>query len=318
MTTAPEISVVVATHNRRERLAALLQALGEQTLDASRFEVVVVDDASSDGSAELLERHRVDGPLALRWLRHERSRGPAEARNRGWREAQAPLVAFTDDDCEPTPGWLDALLEAGRGTDHAIVQGRTLPNPAERHALGPFAKTVSIPVASPHFETCNIAYSRALLERVGGFDEAYPAPAGEDSDLGCRAVDAGGVTAFSPEALVYHAVFPCGPIAALRGALMATHGVQAYKRNPALRRQLTQGVFYERSHPLLLQAVLGAALARRQPAAAAFCLPYLMHLRARCRERDVSPAAIPYYALYDAVQIGATVHGAIRHRFPVL
>lgn len=318
MTLTPMISVVVATHNRRDRLAALLRALDAQTLAAERFEIVVVDDASTDATSELLLSERSTLVPVLRTLHHETSRGPAEARNRGWREAHAKLIAFTDDDCEPTPGWLEALLGAGNGREDAIVQGRTLPNPAERDKLGPFVKTVNIPHASPHFETCNILYPRALLEQVGGFDEAYPAPAGEDSDLGCRAVNAGGVPVFAPEALVYHAVFPVGPIGTLRQALMATHGVQAYKRNPALRRELTQGIFYERSHPLLLQAALGAALARRQPAAALFCVPYLMHLRSRCREREVTLAAAPYYALYDAVQIAATVHGAIRHRFPVL
>jgi GT2 family glycosyltransferase len=314
----PDISVVVATHDRRERLAALLAGLRAQSLGPERFEVVVVDDASSDGSAELLEAERQRGELALRWVREETGRGPASARNRGWRMAQAPLVAFTDDDCVPVPGWLEALLALAATDEHAIVQGRTLPNPDERDALGPFAKTVHIPQASPHYETCNIAYPRALLERVGGFDEAYPAPAGEDSDLGWRALEAGGVALFAPEAVVHHAVFPQSPVRALRGALMATHGVQAYKRNPGLREHLTQGVFYERSHPLLLQAALGAWLARREPAAAAFCLPYLLHLRSRCRQRGASPAAAPYFALYDAVQVAATVRGAIRHRFPVI
>jgi GT2 family glycosyltransferase len=251
-------------------------------------------------------------------MRQEPAAGPAKARNSGWQAAETALVAFTDDDCAPTPGWLEALLAATDGDGDAIVQGRTLPDPSEHDELGPFAKTVTITGQTPHFETCNIVYPRALLEVVGGFDESYPAPAGEDSDLGWRVVEAGGRPRFAPDAVVHHAVFPQSPLRALRGATMATHGVKAYKDNPALREHLTQGIFYERSHPLLLQAALGLYLARRQPAAAVFAIPYAMHLRHRCRARHASPLAAPYMVLYDAVQVAATVRGAIRHRFPLI
>jgi glycosyltransferase involved in cell wall biosynthesis len=314
----PDISVVVATHDRRDRLRRLLDALEAQTLPRERFEVIVVDDGSSDGTADVLAAAEAAGTLPLRWERQAPAAGPAVARNRGWRAATAPVVAFTDDDCAPTPVWLEALLAEIGGDALAVVQGATLPDPAEHEHLGPFAKTVRITEGTPHFETCNIAYPRALLEAVGGFDEGYPAPAGEDSDLGWRVVEAGGRQRFAPAAIVHHAVFPQSPVRALRGALMATHGVQAYKANPALRKHLTQGVFYERSHPLLLQAALGAYLARRQPAAALFVLPYALHLRSRCRARHASPAAAPYLALYDVVQVAATLRGAVRHRFPVL
>ena len=75
---------------------------------------------------------------------------------------------------------------------------------------------------SPHFETCNVTYPAILLERIGGFDESFSSAAGEDSDLGCRAVAAGGSPAFAPDALVHHAVFSRRPAAALRDALLAT------------------------------------------------------------------------------------------------
>ena len=108
----PEIAVVAATHNRSDRLAALLDALRAQTLGSDRFEVVIVDDASSDGTRELLAEARGRGDLALTVLHQDSSRGPAAARNAGWRAATAPLVAFTDDDCRPSPGWLAAGLRA--------------------------------------------------------------------------------------------------------------------------------------------------------------------------------------------------------------
>ena len=188
--------------------------------------------------------------------------GPAAARNRGWRLARAPFVAFTDDDCVPTPAWLETLLAAARQRPDAIVRGRTLPNPAEAHALGSFSKTIHIDGPSPHFETCNVSYPRSLLERIDGFDESYGTGLGEDSDLGCRALAAGGFPAFEPEALVHHAVLARKPAAALRDALHATSAVRSYRDHPRLRQQPLAGVFYDSSHPLLL-AALGALFARR-------------------------------------------------------
>ena len=312
------ISVVLATHNRASRLADLLAGLRGQTLDPSRFDVIVVDDASSDETPAVLEHELQDGRLRLQVLRQPQAGGPARARNAGWRRAAAPVVAFTDDDCVPTPGWLEALLDAGAGRSDTIVQGATLPRPDELDALDAYAKTVRVTQATPHFETCNIAYPRELLERLGGFDESYPAPAGEDSDLGWRAVREGGTQLFAPDALVHHAVHVRGLKAALRDATMATHGVQAYKQNPDLRTHLTQRIFYDRSHPLLFQAVWAIWLARRQRAAVAFAVPYAMNVRARARTTNTPAHSAAYIVLYDVVQVAATIRGAIRHRFPVL
>ncbi len=315
---APVVSVVTATHNRAERLSALFDALAAQTLPSDAFEVVIVDDASSDGTPEIIDRELGRGALSLRTIRNDTSLGPAASRNRGWRLADTPLIAFTDDDCVPTEAWLESLVAAAGDRCEVIVTGRTLPNPAEAEALGPYSKTVSIDRPSPHYETCNVVYPRALLERVGGFDEAFPSPAGEDSDLGSRAVSVGGVPRYEPAALVYHAVFARGPLGALRDALLATEGTQAYKRNPELRANLPFGLFYDRSHPLLAQAAIGAVLARRNPHAAVLLLPYLRNVRNRCRSSGGSYAHAPFYAVFDAVQIAATVRGAVRNRTFIL
>jgi hypothetical protein len=315
---APLVSVVTATHDRGERLCALLAALRAQTLPRADFEVVIVDDASSDGTQAILDRELRLGDLRLRAVRNDKARGPATARNRGWRLADAPLIAFTDDDCVPTEAWLESLLAAAGARGDTIVRGRTLPDPSESHSLGPFAKTVSIDRPSPHYETCNVAYPRALLERVGGFDETYPSPAGEDSDLGSRALQAGGVPCFAPEAVVHHAVFARGPLGALRDALLATEGVQAYKRNPELRTHLTLGVFYDRSHALLGQAVVGALLARRNPHAALLAVPYLRNVRNRILASGGRSAQAAFFPLFDVVQIASTVRGAVRNRTFIL
>jgi glycosyltransferase involved in cell wall biosynthesis len=314
MDASPGIAVVTATHNRAERLSALLAALRKQSLRPDEFEVVIVDDASSDATPALLEREQRRGAIRLRAVRNETARGPAAARNRGWQLADAPVIAFTDDDCIPTRGWLEALLSAGGNRCGLIVTGRTLPEPSERHLLGPFAKTVSIDAPSPHYETCNVAYPRSVLERVGGFDEDYPSPAGEDSDLGARALVAGAEAHFAPEALVHHAVFPRGPLGALRDALLATDGTRAYKRNPSLRAHLAGRIFYDRSHALLLQAAVGGLLARRNPHAAVLALPYLHNVRNRCAASGARPSQASFFLLFDVLQIAATLRGAARNR----
>jgi GT2 family glycosyltransferase len=313
----PAVSVVVATHNRSLRLRQLLAGLRAQTLPLDAFEVIVVDDGSSDPTQEVLTGEARRGALRLCIPPPVERGGPAAARNRGWRLARAPLVAFTDDDCVPTPEWLEALLEAARRRPDAIVRGRTLPNPAESHALGSFSKTIHIDGPSPHFETCNVAYPRSLLERIGGFDESYGLGLGEDSDLGCRALAAGGFPAFEPAALVHHAVLARKPAAALRDALHATSAVRAYSDHPRLRRNLWLGLFYDRSHPLLLTA-LGALFARRRTAAALLAVPYAMHLRGRVAARGGRPRHAAFFALFDALQLVSTLRGAQRHRTFVL
>ena len=105
-TAIPEISVVVSTRDREQRLRALLGALSRQTLEPDRFEVIVVDNGSEDGTARALDALAGDCRYPLTVVRRSRGDGPAPARNEGWRSARAPLVAFTDDDCEPAPGWL--------------------------------------------------------------------------------------------------------------------------------------------------------------------------------------------------------------------
>lgn len=318
MSAVPAVSVVVATHNRSERLERLLGGLRAQSLPRDRFEVIVVDDCSSDGTNAVLEREQARSELRLSVLRQPESKGPASARNRGWRQAEGPVIAFTDDDCIPTPGWLEALLAAAGHSPDPIVRGQTLPDPSEAHALSAYAKTMEITRPSPHYETCNVAYPRALLERVGGFDESYPSPVGEDSDLGWRAVAAGGSPMFAPDAVVHHAVFERRPLAALSEALRATEGVRAYKVNPDQRRYLFAHLFYDRSHVLLAAAVGGALLARRGPAALLLGAPYLRHLRYRCRAAHAPLRQAPFLAAYDVVQVAATLRGAARYRVLVL
>jgi glycosyltransferase involved in cell wall biosynthesis len=315
------VSVVVATHGRERRLAALLRSLREQSLDPKRFEVIVVDDGSTDGTAELLQAEAAESPFELRPLIRAESGGPARARNQGWRIARAPVIAFTDDDCEADANWLERCLATAESAPGAIVQGCTRPNPRELADAGPFSVTRDIDGSGPRwFETCNIAYPRDLLERLGGFDETFPEPLGEDTDLGWRALALGVNRVFAPEALVYHAVEDLGPARHLRGALLGADGVLIFRRHAPLRAEaLSAGLVRNHAHLRLLIAAAGLILARRRWwVGALLALPYLRLLLWRCERSDASPAIAPYFVLYDLLTLYTTAKGDLRHRVLVI
>jgi glycosyltransferase involved in cell wall biosynthesis len=314
----PSVSVVVATKNREGMLRALLSCLEAQTLDREAFEVLVVDDGSTDGTRAALEEAVQQGKLNLRALSHEQSRGPAAARNHGWRSARGELIAFTDDDCEPVAAWLERILAEAEANPGQIIQGRVLPNPREAGNAGAFSRSLLVDRPSPHYETANVLYPRAVLEELDGFDEQYGAPAGEDTDLGWRSRARGVDYVFAPTALVHHAVHQRGAMNTLRDALRATDSVRPYRDHPGLRAHLDMGHFYDRSHAFLLQAALAVALARRTPATLLFAAPYVAHMVRRGRIEGKPLHAAPFFVLRDAVEVYATLRGAVRHRVPII
>jgi glycosyltransferase involved in cell wall biosynthesis len=314
---APEVSVVIPTRDRAARLAAALQALAGQSLERERFEIVVVDDGSTDATAEVLGNE--DGVPGVNGLRLP-GLGPAAARNAGWRAARAPLIAFTDDDCEPDRDWLRALLEASEAMPGAILQGVTRPIPREATSLRkPFARTRSIEGPSPWFATCNIAYPRDLLDRLGGFDELFPEALGEDTDLGWRALERGARAEFVPAATVYHAVEDLGAAGYMRHALRGADAVYAFRRHPGLReRTLRYGVFRNPALARLALALVGVGLARRHRAALALVIPYARNVAGRAMSSESAPVLVPYLVAYDLVQAFTSLRGSIRHRTLVL
>jgi glycosyltransferase involved in cell wall biosynthesis len=310
----PEVAVVVATRDRAERLDGLLRSLRAQTVGDKRFEVIVVDDGSTDDTAAVLHRHQADGGFRLTAMRQEPPGGPAAARNVGWRRAAAPLVAFTDDDCEAEAGWLEALLGVGAGRDDAIVQGPTTPIPRERHIRGVFARTKVIDGPSPWFQTCNVAYPRTLLERLGGFDDGFPEAFGEDTDLGWRALAAGASHEFAPDAHVYHAVERLHPLDHLRTALRGSDVALAFRRHPGLRHSaIRYRAFRNPNHAKLLLAIAGLALSRRLPPAVLLALPYAVAIVRRARDAGATPLTLPYLVLYDSLQTYSAARGCARH-----
>lgn len=320
MAAGPVVSVVVAAHNRRDRVAALLASLRNQTLDPGSFEVIVVDDSSADGTGSMAEAEAQRSPYALAVVERPEQGGPARARNDGWRLAAAPLVAFIDDDCEATPTWLERLSAAASAAPGAVVQGRTRPNPRELEAAGPFSVTRDVDGSGAWwFETCNIAYPREVLERLEGFDESFPEPLGEDTDLGWRALGAGGRRVFVDDAVVDHAVEDLGRAGHLRRALRGADAVLVFERHPRLREQaLDCGIVRSHANLRLLLALAGLALARRRRPAALLALPYLKLAAGRVRRGGGDPTLAAHYLAHDMLSLATTARGDLRHRVLVI
>ena len=269
----------MATHGRAGLLPRLVAALERQT-GATPFEVILVDDGSSDDTWETIERLAATSRLSLRGVRMPRQSGPAAARNAGWRAAEGPLVAFTDDDCVPQPDWLATLADALVHAD--IAQGCTQPDPAQQHLLGPFARTMDVRSETGYYQTCNVAYRRSVLEAVGGFDDDLR-QAGEDIELATRAIRAGATTAFCEQAVVFHDVRP----SSLRDHLRATRRwggiVLAVRKQPVLRDRLQHRLLWKSSHlPAVLAAAgllttVGATSGRGRLVGIAALAPYMRH-----------------------------------------
>jgi len=204
-----DVTVVIPVRDRPDELEATLACAG----DVDR--TIVVDDGSRTQATETVARR-----AGATVLRHESSRGPAAARNTGWRTATTPLVAFLDADCEPAPGWLDLLLPHFDDPQIAAVAPRitalvesTLPATLRAYERahptldrGPREALVRPRSAVPFVPTAAVVVRRVALEAMGGFDERMRV--GEDVDLVWRLEAAGWSVRYEPAATASHPARP--------------------------------------------------------------------------------------------------------------
>jgi GT2 family glycosyltransferase len=232
----PQISVVVPTYQRPDPLERCLEALAAQKLPAGLFEIVVVDDARSDATrfhvADFAHRHP-DGPR-LRYIRPmDGHRGPAAARNAGWRAATGDIVAFTDDDTLPAPTWLAEgrramAADVAAAWGHVAVPLPEKPTDAERNTAG---------LQGAEFITANCFARREALEETGGFDERFARPWREDSDFYFTLLERGMKVVQAPSAVVVHPARTAPPGTSLKQHRNMFYDALLYKKHPDLYRQ---------------------------------------------------------------------------------
>ena len=309
---APAAAVVVPAHDAAATIGATLDALARQDT-GEPFEVVVVDDRSTDATAVIAAEHGV------RVIALAEQGGPAAARNAGAAATEAPILAFTDADCEPAPAWLrEGLAAFAEGAD--LVTGPIRPV-AE---AGPFDRTLDVEGPSPLFESANVLVRRNAFERIGGFRrprrlslDARRGHFGEDVVFGWSAVRSGARVVHRPGALVRHAVFPRGARGYVAERLRLRFFPMLVAEVPELRRKLTARLFLSPRTALFDLALAGAATAtatrRRLPLLATG--PYLWRfVRPGLRPRRGALVVTAAGVLADLVGLAALAWGSAGNR----
>lgn len=205
---ATNFSIIIPTFNRPAQLGHCLSALTRQDYSPDQFEVIVVDDGSTVPVAESIASFRRCLNLAVHSAPHA---GPSRARNLGAEHARGRHLAFTDDDCRPTHGWLHALEARLSAAPEAMVGGQTL-NALPENLYSTLSQMVvdaayayynADPDNARFFASNNLAVPTSLFRELGGFDPAFTTA--EDRDLCARWANNGGRLMYAPEAVTYHA-----------------------------------------------------------------------------------------------------------------
>jgi glycosyltransferase involved in cell wall biosynthesis len=245
-----EISVIIPTYNNREVLRETIRAVREQTLAAELYEIVVVDDGSTDGTAEMVAE-LAGRPGALIQYVTQANRGRSAARNLGVRSARGRIVIFVDSDLWATPTMLaEHLKHYSAGIAGLGVQGRAVTHAESR--VGPFMQVKDLTPdltmrrrhdLSPfHVTTRNCSMFRQDVLDAGGFDETFSGYGWEDIELGIRMHARGVRFEYEPAALGYH--HHVENLAGVREKLRQA-GVGAVYFWRKYRRSMRIGVFLE-------------------------------------------------------------------------
>ncbi|MCC7236457.1 MAG: glycosyltransferase family 2 protein [Bryobacterales bacterium] len=330
-----DASVIVPTFNRRELLMELLASLGRQSLARDRFEVLVMDNGSSDGTAREVARFAAGNPgLQLKFHVMEVNRGPVVSRNRGAELAAGGVLCFTDSDVVVPEDWLERGLAAFHRTPElAMLSGPTVDKPDQRHTFFSVGAGNSY-AENPIYPTSNVMYRKCVFEEVGGFDAE--ATRGDlmgvafecnDVDLAWKVIGKGFRKEFLPEMAVFHEVRQ-EPLNRWFAVQMRVFYLPAMvRRHPGIRSSILWfGPFVAPENLLYYIAVASLALswALRSPwwllGLAPMCLWFLPFLR-----RNWPPLRWPKLAaqlgmilVRQTLICGALLCGSVRSRQMVL
>jgi len=197
------ISVIVPVHNGEKLIGACLRALSEQTVAHDAYELIVVDDGSTDQTGSVVGQYRA---LLVR----QEQQGPAAARNAGAAVARGEILLFTDADCVPDPDWIEQMSAPFRDPEISGVRGRyrcDQTEPTARFAQLEYEHKYERLKKKPFvdfIDTSSAGYRRDVFKQQGGFPVLFETASGEDTDLSYRLAEKGFRLVFNPRAVVAH------------------------------------------------------------------------------------------------------------------
>ncbi len=279
----PAVSVVIGVYNRAQAIARCLESLLASTF--TDFELVLVEDASSDGSADVLERFRLSNPERLLQVIHNRTnRGASGARNVGIAAARGELLLFTDSDCIVAPTWIAEMVNAFSATGAAAISGTVLDKPPQNLAERAYVGSCLVTRKAPNLMESNMGLRAALGYR---FDEALFG--GEGDDLADRIREDGHSLGLAPAAVVHH-----------------HHPLERYKHGRFFGRDILAGVLASVTTPLVLLdtklLAVPASFAAAQVAAILF-----NELRYKGKPAGEALRVLPVQVLYYAARISSAL-----------
>lgn len=327
----PTVTVVLPTHNRSDMLQDAFSGLLQQTYPFDRFDVVLINDASTDDTDAVASRLALQAPFKVHYIRTP-GLGAVGARNFGMREATGEIVAHLDDDNRPVPEWIEEAVRGFRSPDVAIVGGPVTPKPEQ--PLGMLCFYPNYAEDRGIYPTSNVFYRREVALEVGGFDESFGGSllgrplTGWDSDLAWRIRRRGYRARFRPGVIAYQEVLRQEPMEWVKDAWRLTSLPETVKRVPELGDHLLDtGVFVPSLSKRFDLAVVGVglALAKRHPLPLMLTLPWL-DLCGRLFAGDRWPPtrwpkfAARFLLLWarQSVGLAALMRGSVRSRRVVL
>ena len=243
-----KVSIVIPTYNRKNLLKDMLESLFNQTYPEGKYEIIVCDDGSNDGTEEMVRELAKKSPCALKYYKQV-NRGPASARNMGIKNAMGKIIGFTDDDCVVSNTWIENAVPYFEDIRVGGVMGCTIPYGSypKKHLLMIGAiHTQKITEDDGSYGSGNIFYRKKVLNEVDGFDPEFIIA--EDVDLGLRVKGKGYKILFDKNILIYHKIFFVPMIKYLKSLKKDELNVLLYKKHPEIRKNLTLGFIHNKKN----------------------------------------------------------------------
>jgi len=328
---AIDVSIVIPTYKRPDYLFRCLEALWKQDFPFSRYEVIVIRDGHDEDTLFVLEGSKGPGPVFELYSLPVR-KGPAAARNAGWRKARGELILFTDDDCIPSPFWVSsywAAYQSYKGQDRlGWIFGESLafrgplsvpcpprPTDFQRNTMG---------LETAEFVTANCGCTPAALKAIGGFDESFTMAWREDSDLEFKLLEQKIPIINVSGAGVTHPVRRAPWGISLKEQKKSLFNALLYKKHPVLfRRKIYRHPFWNYYLIIFLLMAAVFALAGSRVLVAAIAGVGWLLLTLEFTARRLSGASLSFSHILEMLftsmlipflSVYWTIYGAIRYK----